>query len=126
MAYPPTGPPPYGGPGPQYGGGDPNGGYGYGYGPPQVEHPKGTTVLILGILGIVACGLCGPFAWSMGNAAKADVDAAPGRYSNASNVQVGRILGIVSSVILIIQVVFGVLWLIFVLGIIGTSSTSGY
>jgi phage tail sheath protein FI len=81
---------------------------------------------VLGILSLVACQLCGPFAWSMGNRAKRAIDAEPGRYSNASNVTVGRILGIVASVLLIVQAVFGVLWLLLVLGSIGASSTSGY
>lgn len=70
-APPPPGPPP---------------GYGYGYAPAQHEHPQGTAVLVLGILGFVSCGLLGPIAWIMGNKALAEIDAHPGYYSNRGNV----------------------------------------
>ena len=39
------------------------------------KHPQAVTVLVLGILGIVVCGLCGPFAWSMGNKAEREMAA---------------------------------------------------
>lgn len=119
MAYPQSGPPhgaPYGGP--QYGAP-----YGGGYGPPQVEHPQGTTILILGICSLVVCAVCGPFAWSMGNKAKADVDAAPGRYSNESLIAIGRILGIIASVLLIIQLLAVVAYIAFAIILVSSSST---
>lgn len=104
MSYPPPyGPGP---PGPQ----DPYGPQGpppYGYPPPvwRAEHPRGTTVLVLGILSLVVCGILGPFAWSMGNRALAEIDAHPGYYSNRGLVVAGRICGIVASVLLILTVV---------------------
>lgn len=111
MSYPPGG----------YGG-YPNQGYGGGYGG-QVEHPQGTTVLILGILGIVACQILGPFAWSMGNKALAEIDRDPMRYSNRGNVNTGRILGMVGTILLGVYLVFGVLYFIFIATVLGTSST---
>ncbi len=108
MSYPPQGYPP-----PGYGG-YPQGGY-------QQEHPKGTTVLVLGILGLVLCQLCAPFAWSMGNKTLKEIDANPGRYSNRGTVNAGRICGIVGSVLLI----FWLLYVIFVIVlVIGSASTS--
>ena len=94
MTYPP----------PPYGQGPP---YGYGYPPPGygVEHPQGTTVLVLGILSLVICGILGPFAWSMGNRALAEIDAAPpGYYSNRGQVSAGRICGIVATILLIVSI----------------------
>ena len=45
----------------------------YGYQPynpgRSAEHPQGTTILVLGILSIVVCGLLAPVAWGMGNKA---------------------------------------------------------
>jgi len=118
MSYPPGG---YGGhPGP--GGGYPGPGYGGGYGG-QVEHPQGTTVLILGILGIVACGLLAPFAWSMGNKTLEEIDRDPLRYSNRSNVNLGRILGMVGTIILGVSIIAMVLYFILVIAVIGGSST---
>ncbi|NLV56830.1 MAG: DUF4190 domain-containing protein [Acidimicrobiales bacterium] len=107
MAYPPPG---YGGY-PQQG-----------YGPVQQEHPQGTTILVLGILSLVVCGLLGPFAWVMGNKAKAEVDARPGLYSNAGNITAGRICGMVATIILILVIVFYAL--IFGFAIIGSSTST--
>jgi hypothetical protein len=97
------------------------GGYGGGYGG-QVEHPQGTTVLILGVLGIVACQILGPIAWSMGNKALEEIDRDPLRYSNRSNVNLGRILGIVGTVFLALYLVGGVLYVIFFIAIFGASA----
>ena len=98
MTYLPP-PPPYG-QGPQYGYGYPPPGYG-------VEHPQGTTVLVLGILSLVICGIIGPFAWSMGNRALAEIDAAPpGYFRNRGNVAAGRICGIIATILLIVSVLF--------------------
>jgi hypothetical protein len=82
------------------------------YGGMQIEHPKGTTVLVLGILGLVICGLIAPFAWVQGNQAIAEIDRNPMAYSNRSTVQIGRILGIVGSCLAVVQVLFFVLWII--------------
>jgi hypothetical protein len=66
------------------------------------EHPQGTTILVLGILSLVVCGLIGPFAWVMGNNAIAEIDANPSAYTNRGTVQAGRICGIVASGVLIV------------------------
>ena len=97
-------------------------GYGvpYGYGPPQQEHPQGTTVLILGILGIVACQILAPFAWVMGNRALAEIDANPAAYSNRGLVVAGRICGIVGSVLCMLV---GLVLLIAIVAIIGAAAT---
>ncbi len=86
--------------------GQPAGGYG------QVEHPKGTTVLVLGILSLVvgsfSCGvglLLGPVAWIMGNGVVRDIDASPGTYSNRGAAQAGRICGIVATVLLLLGLI---------------------
>jgi hypothetical protein len=91
MSMPP--PPPQ----PSYG--SPYGGYG------PSEHPQGTTILVLGILSLVVCGLLGPVAWVMGNNAIAEIDRNPTAYSNRGTVQAGRICGIVASCLLILAVV---------------------
>ena len=88
----------------------------------MVEHPQGTTVLIMGILSLVVCGFLGPFAWMQGNKALAEIDANPGRYSNRSNVNAGRICGMIATAILIAGAVFVLLFL--VLGGIAAVSTN--
>ena len=83
---------------------------GYGAQPNIREHPDGTTVLVLGILGLVVCGLLAPIAWAKGNSAKREIDAQPHiNWTNRGSVTAGRICGIIGSVLLIIGVAFIVL-----------------
>lgn len=74
-----------------------------------VDHPKGMTILILGILSLVCCSPLGIAAWLMGNTALKEIDAQPGRYANRQIVQIGRILGIIGTVLLALSI----LWLLF-------------
>ena len=70
------------------------------YGRPQQDHPQATTILILGICGLVLCQILGPFAWSMGNKALREVDASQGQLGGRDMVNIGRILGIVATVLM--------------------------
>ena len=74
-----------------------------------VDHPQGTTILILGILSLVVCGVLGPVAWVMGNNALAEIDRTPTAYRNRGNVQAGRICGIIATVLLALGVVFAII-----------------
>ncbi len=113
---PPPPPPPGSGEGgyppPPPGGGDYGG---YGAPPPPmdgpggpVDHPKGMTILVLGILSLVCCSPLGIAAFVMGNNALKEIDAQPGRYANRQIVQIGRILGIIGMVFLALSI----LWLL--------------
>src|SRR3954465_2532470 len=78
---PPPQMPPGGGPYPaSYGQPPPPPGYAqyspYGGGGSR-EHPQGTTILLLGILRLVICGLLGPVAWIMGQKAIREMDSDP-------------------------------------------------
>ena len=79
-------------------------------------------MLVLGILSIVVAPIFGPFACVMGRKALREVDAAPHATSNRSSLQVGMILGIIGTVLMIL----GVLALLAFLGIIivGSSVTT--
>jgi uncharacterized membrane protein YjgN (DUF898 family) len=70
------------------------------------------TVLVLGILGVVVCGLCGPFAWVMGNRVEREIRASQGRWGGSTEVTVGKILGIVATALLALAVVIGLLFLV--------------
>ncbi|WP_372733837.1 hypothetical protein [Nocardioides sp.] len=83
----------------------------YGAQIPQ-DHPQATTVLILGILGLVTCQILGPVAWVMGNRVVAEIDAGNGAVGGRSNASIGRILGIVATVILGLSLLFVVAVLI--------------
>jgi len=82
------------------------------------EQSQATTVLVLGILGIVICGILAPFAWNMGNKELAAIDAGRRPPENRGTANAGRILGIVGSVLLGIAVIF------LILLVVGTVSFS--
>ncbi len=86
-----------------------------------LEHPRGTMVLVLGILSIVICQLLGPFAWSMGRSALREIDASGQPYSNRGQVQAGMVCGIVGTVLLVLAVLY-VIAMIALVGIAGSST----
>lgn len=71
--------------------------------------------MVLGILGIVACGVLAPIAWYMGSKAMADIDENPGAYSGEGEVRTGRILGIVGTALLALAAVILVVGLVVLL-----------
>lgn len=84
------------------------------------EDSQATTVLVLGILALVLCQILGPIAWVMGNNELAGIDAGLRPPQNRGTAQAGRILGIISTVLLIIGVVF--LFLILMFGLVASTS----
>ncbi|QCX28630.1 DUF4190 domain-containing protein [Nocardioides jishulii] len=79
-----------------------------GLGGPQ-PHPRGTTVLVLGIVGVFCCGFLAPVAWALGSSADNDVTTYPGSYSNAGQIKAGKILGMVGTAVLVLSFVATVL-----------------
>ncbi|MEP6814051.1 MAG: DUF4190 domain-containing protein [Marmoricola sp.] len=75
------------------------------------DHPQATTVLVLGILGLVLCGVIAPFAWTMGNRVQGEIDASRGTLGGRSSANAGRIMGIIGTVLLIVYgvVIVGIL-----------------
>ena len=71
----------------------------YGGFPPQ-DHQQAVLVLILGILGLVACQVISPVAWVMGNRVVAEIDASNGQVGGRSTANAGRICGIVGTCLL--------------------------
>ena len=54
--------------------------------------------------------MLGPFAWSMGNKALREIDASNGQLGGRDMANVGRILGMVATIILGVGVVFFVVF----------------
>lgn len=75
--------------------------------------------LILGILGIVICALCAPFAWWQGKSAENAIAASPGRYGGKGMATTGKILGMVGVALWLIAII-----IIVIVVIAGASSTS--
>lgn len=91
---------------------------GYPYGPPP-DQQQATTALVLGILGLAVCGVLAPFAWSIGHRSMREIDASGGALGGRGKAQAGYIMGIIGSILLIISVIFGA---IFLLAVVSTSS----
>jgi hypothetical protein len=75
-----------------------------------VEH-RGAMVLTLGILSLVICGFLGPVAWTMGNNDLSAMRSGRMDPSGEGLTQAGRILGIISSVMLILSCVLACMWM---------------
>lgn len=88
--------------------------------PATWTHPRGTTVLVLGILSVVLAPVVGPFAWVMGRRALSEADAAPSPPANRSALQAGMVLGIIGTVLMIL----GALWVVAVMGFVVTTATT--
>jgi hypothetical protein len=67
---------------------------------------RGGLILTLGILSLVLCALCGPFAWIMGNHDLAEIRARRMDPAGEGTTRAGRICGIISTVIMILGCVF--------------------
>ena len=116
--------------GPQYGqqyGGQPPYGQPPGYPPVGYapQHPRATTALVLGIIGVVLCSLTAPFAWRIGKQAVDEIDDSHGQLGGRGAAQAGYVLGIVGTVLLGLYVLaFVAIIGLFVVGGVATS-TSG-
>jgi hypothetical protein len=97
---------------------------------PPADHPQATTVLVLGIVGLVGGVFFGlpfvvsPVAWVMGRRALREIDASGGALGGRSNAQAGYVLGIIGTVLLALAVVALILILVVGLLIFTTSSTT--
>jgi Domain of unknown function (DUF4190) len=113
--------------GQQYGGQPP---YGQPPGFPPVayapQHPRATTALVLGILGLVLCSLAAPFAWRIGKQAVNEIDDSRGQLGGRGSAQAGYVLGVIGTVLLGLYVlaIVAILGLVVVGGAV-TSTTSG-
>jgi len=73
---------------------------------PSLRPHRGGTVLVLGILGLVVCFICGIIAWVMGNEDLRQMKAGRMDPSGRSNTQAGRICGMISTILAIAALVF--------------------
>jgi hypothetical protein len=91
------------------------------YAPPLRPH-RGTTILVLGILSVVTCQPLGIFAWVMANADLREMTAGRMDPSGRSNTEVGRILGIVGTVLFGLTLFVAALWLLGVVALFGLAA----
>jgi len=73
---------------------------------------RGTAVLVLGILGLVVCVICGIIAWVMGKNDLREMDAGIMDPSGRGITNAGRICGMVSVILACVSLV---VWLLLLL-----------
>ena len=71
----------------------------------QVEPHRGGTILTLGILGLVCCGICGIIAWVMGSGDLKKIDAKQMDPAGRGNTQAGMICGIIATILWVVGLV---------------------
>jgi hypothetical protein len=99
--------------------------HGQQYGPPPQEHPQGTLILIFGIVGIFI-SLFAAIAWYLGANAMKEIRATGIRYSNESNIDTGRLLGKIVTIIAFVglAIVF-LIWFVFGVLLVGARLSQG-
>jgi hypothetical protein len=103
---PPSGPPPGGG----YGSAPPPPPPGYGpgpggYGAPPGNNNKAIWALVLGILGLLCCGILGIPAVILGKQAQNEIDRSGGTQTGRGMATAGFVLGIIACIGLVVVIV---------------------
>lgn len=78
----------------------------------QPNAPGAVPALVLGILGIIICGLCAPFAWVQGRKAEEAIATSGGRYGGKGMATTGKILGMVGTGLMILGIVIVIIVII--------------
>lgn len=81
--------------------------------------PGAVPALVLGIIGVLLCSLCAPFAWWQGKSAEDAIAQNPGRYGGKGMATTGKILGMVGVALLVLGIIAFIL-----LVVIGIASDS--
>ena len=68
------------------------------------EHPQGTVILVLAIAGFFVT-VCAPIAWYLGSQAQKQIAATGQHYSNEQSINVGKIIGMVLSILALASIV---------------------
>ena len=76
-----------------------------------VRPHRGAMILVFGIVGIVLCQVFGIVAWVMGNADLAAMERGEMDRSGEGMTNAGKILGIISVVLLVLGVLVGILFM---------------
>ncbi len=78
--------------------------------PVAQQSSKATMSLVLGVLGIICCGLLAPVAWYLANEELKSIDAGRIADSNRGMAQVAKILGIIGTILLGLAILWVVLF----------------
>ncbi len=82
----------------------------------QLSPHRGTLILVLGILGIVCCFICGIVAWVMGNKDLKQMAAETMDRSGEGLTKAGKICGMVGVILAIVGIVLQLILMLLGLG----------
>lgn len=82
---------------------------------------RATTSLILGIVGILCCQLCAPFAWWLGSKEIQAIKAGQSPAGGQGVATAGMILGIIGTILF----AFALVWILFFGGLAMLSALAG-
>jgi len=74
---------------------------------------RGTLILVLGILGIIVCAPLAIFAWVMGSSDLKEMDAGTMDPAGRGNTQIGKICGIIGTILFIIGLIIFAIFFMF-------------
>ena len=77
---------------------------GYAPSPTSLRPHRGTAVLVLGILGLVVCVICGIIAWVMGNSDLREMETGVMDSSGMGLTKAGKICGMISVILNLIGI----------------------
>ncbi len=82
--------------------------------PELPDPPNAALIFVLGLLSVLGvCFVLGPVAWIMGSSERGRVRA--GMYRENGLLTAGHIMGIVSTILMIVPLILGIIWLLVVL-----------
>ncbi|OLT42051.1 hypothetical protein BJF86_03120 [Serinicoccus sp. CNJ-927] len=73
-------------------------------GPAGHHHPRGTLVIVLGVLAVAGVPVLGPVAWSVASRALREADSQPGPVVNRGQLVAGRTMGMIGTAVLALMV----------------------
>ena len=91
----------------------------------QVEQHRGTTVLVLGILGLLGVRVCGIIAWVMANKDNAKMLAGTMDPAGLQQTKGGKICGIISVVLIPVDIIVTLAFLGVILSLFGIAASEG-
>lgn len=99
-------------------------GVGSPYGRPGEPH-RGTTILVLGILGLLMCPILGVIAWVMARTDMPKIESGQMDPEGRGTTQAGMICGIIATVLLVIQVLAVCAYFAVIFVVVGGAAAGG-
>lgn len=72
--------------------------------PPPPNSSEAVAALVLGIIGVLFCPLCGPVAWALGRKGERLIDGSYGRLGGRGLATAGKILGMIGTLFVVLLI----------------------